>query len=72
VARVAFPTRARGTLDPDDPEDGFTISYMDDAGEQFFVEGVGECLVPEAVEQAIADGGACKIMILRQGDEADD
>lgn len=56
-------------MDPDDPEDGFTISYMDDAGEQFFVEGIGEDLVPTAVEQALTDGGACKILISRQGDE---
>ena len=55
-------------MEPQDG-DGFTISYVDEVGDQFFVEGVGEELVGVAVEQAIHDGGAMKILISRQGDE---
>ena len=54
---------------PEDREDGFIISYVDDVGDQFLVEGVVEDLVATAVDQAISDGGACKILISRQGDE---
>lgn len=58
-------------MEPDDTESGFTISYVDDCGDQFFSEGVSEDLVPTAIEQAISDGGATKILISRQGDEED-
>tara|TARA_R110002126_G_scaffold92961_7_gene220556 strand:- start:346 stop:522 length:177 start_codon:yes stop_codon:yes gene_type:complete len=58
-------------MPPGDDDDGFTISYIDSLGDQFFIEGIGEDLVPTAVEQAIGDGGARKILIARQGDEDD-
>ena len=56
-------------MNPNDPDDDFTISYIDDCGDQFFSSGVAEDLVGVAVEQAISDGGATKILISRQGDE---
>ena len=54
-------------MDPDD--DGFTISYMDDTDEVFFIQSHSLSGLLSEIEIAIDDGGASQILIKRQGDE---
>ena len=54
-----------------DPDDRFTISYMDDADEVFFLQADGLDGVLGEIERALDDGGASQILIKRQGDEED-
>lgn len=58
-------------MDPEEPRDGFTISYMDDADEVFFIQTDGLEGVLGEIERALDDGGANQILIKRQGDEDD-
>lgn len=55
-------------MDPDD-EDGFTISYMDDSDEVFFLQSPSLSGLLDEIEIAFDDGAARKVLICRQGDE---